>query len=101
MADEESRARLAARVQTLSPAEALAGLADVLAASSAQGAAQGVVARIDWARFLPLYQQAGRRAFLAELEPTCPKRRRCATPSGKTQLVERLTNAPVQQRKRL
>ena len=38
------------------------------------GTAQGVVARIDWARFLPLYQQAGRRAFLAELEREVPAR---------------------------
>ena len=69
MADAESRARLDQRgVRTLSPAHALAGLAEVVAAAGAQGPAQGVVARIDWARFLPLYQQAGRRAFLAELE---------------------------------
>ena len=109
MADAESRARLDQRgVRTLSPADALAGLADVVAASSAQGrqgTAQGVVARIDWARFLPLYQQAGRRAFLAELEREVPGQLTAVTPpatrSGKTQLVERLTNAPVQQRKKL
>ena len=63
--------------------------------------AQGVVARIDWARFLPLYQQAGRRAFLAELEREVPDAAPAATPSGKTQLVERLAGAPVQQRKKL
>ena len=106
MADAESRARLDERgVRTLSPADALAGLADVVAASSAQGSAQGVVARIDWARFLPLYQQAGRRAFLAELEREVPSQLTgvlpSATLSGKTELVERLTNAPVQQRRRL
>ncbi len=106
MADAESRARLDKRgVRTLSPADALAGLADVVAASGAQGPAQGVVARIDWARFLPLYQQAGRRAFLAELEREVPAQPTTvvapATLSGKTQLVERLTNAPVQQRKKL
>ena len=106
MADAESRARLDQRgVRTLSPADALAGLADVVAASGAQGPAQGVVARIDWARFLPLYQQAGRRAFLAELEREVPAQPTTvvapATLSGKTQLVERLTNAPVQQRKKL
>jgi acyl transferase domain-containing protein/acyl carrier protein len=102
MADADSRARLDQRgVRTLSPADALAGLADVMAASSAQGSVQGVVARIDWARFLPLYQQAGRRAFLAELEREVPDAAPAVTPSGKTQLVERLTNAPVQQRKRL
>jgi acyl transferase domain-containing protein/acyl carrier protein len=102
MADAESRARLDKRgVRTLSPADALAGLADVMAASSAEGSVQGVVARIDWARFLPLYQQAGRRAFLAELEREVPDTAPAVTPSGKTQLVEVLTNAPVQQRKKL
>ena len=84
----------------MSPADALAGLADLLA-SSAKGAAQGVVARIDWARFLPLYQQAGRRAFLAELEREVPGAVPTLAPSGKTELVERLTNAPVQQRRKL
>ncbi|MBA0048104.1 type I polyketide synthase [Mycobacteroides sp. LB1] len=101
MADAESRARLEQRgIKTLSPADALAGLADVVAAS----AVQGVIARIDWARFLPLYQQAGRRAFLAELEREVPSHLTASpavTQSGKTQLVERLTNAPVQQRKKL
>jgi acyl transferase domain-containing protein/NADPH:quinone reductase-like Zn-dependent oxidoreductase/acyl carrier protein len=102
MADAESRARLAQRgIQTLSSADALAGLADVMATSSADGPAQGVVARIDWSRFLPLYQQAGRRAFLAELEPEAPDTAQAVASSGKTELVERLTNAPVQQRKRL
>jgi len=105
MADAESRARLEQRgIKTLSPADALAGLADVVAASSSNGGAQGVVARIDWARFLPLYQQAGRRAFLAELEREVPSHLAAsatATQSGTTQLVERLTNAPVQQRKKL
>ncbi len=97
MADAESRARLDQRgIRTLSPADALAGLADVVASS-----AQGVVARIDWARFLPLYEQAGRRAFLTELEREVPDAVPAVTPSGKTQLVERLTNAPVQQRKKL
>jgi acyl transferase domain-containing protein/NADPH:quinone reductase-like Zn-dependent oxidoreductase/acyl carrier protein/NADP-dependent 3-hydroxy acid dehydrogenase YdfG len=105
MADAESRARLDQRgVRTLSPADALAGMADVVAAAS-QGSAQGVVARIDWARFLPLYQQAGRRAFLAQLEREVPSQLTAVAPSatlsGKTQLVERLTNAPVQQRKKL
>ena len=106
MADAESRARLDRRgVRTLSPADALAGMADVVVASSAQGPAQGVVARIDWGRFLPLYQQAGRRAFLAELEREIPAEQTAVSPSagssGRTQLVERLANAPVQQRKKL
>lgn len=106
MADAESRARLEQRgIKTLSPSDALAGLADVVAAASADGPAQGVIARIDWSRFLPLYQQAGRRAFLSELERELPAALSgAATPvtaSGKTKLVEQLTNAPVQQRKKL
>ncbi len=104
MADAESQARLERRgIQTLAPVDALAGLADVMASARGQGLSQGVVARIDWARFLPLYQQAGRRAFLAELERELPTE--AATPvltqSGKTQLVEQLEGAPVQQRKKL
>ncbi len=102
MADEESRAKLSKRgIKTLSPADALAGLAELIAVSAEQGAAQGVVARIDWAKFLPLYQQAGRRAFLAELEREVPSAVPVTTASGKTELVERLTNAPVQQRRKL
>ncbi len=102
MADEEARAKLAKRgVRTLAPADALAGVADLLTASSEHGVAQGVVARIDWARFLPLYQQTGRRAFLAELEREVPNAVPATTASGKTQLVERLTSAPVQQRRKL
>ncbi len=101
MADAESRARLGQRgVQTLSPHDALAGLVDVVSTSTGQG----VVARIDWARFLPLYQQAGRRGFLAGLELELPDTSAAAapaTPSGPTELVERLTRAPAQQRKRL
>ena len=100
MADEESRAKLSKRgIKTLSPADALAGLAELIAVAAEQGAAQGVVARIDWAKFLPLYQQAGRRAFLAELEREVPSAAPVTTASGKTELVERLTNAPVQQRR--
>ncbi len=102
MADAESRARLDRRgVRTMAPADALAGLADVRAAAAAQGTAQGVVARIDWALFLPLYQQAGKRAFLAELEPEAPDTVPAVTTDGRTPLVDRLTGAPVQQRKKL
>ena len=98
MADEDARAELNKRgVQPLSPADALAGLADLMAASSAQG----IVARIDWASFLPLYQLAGKRAFLAQLEREVPESAPAPTSSGTTQLVDRLTVAPVQQRKKL
>ncbi len=97
MADAESRARLDQRgVKTLSPADALAGLADAMASSSAQG----VVARIDWARFLPLFGQAGRRAFLAELEREVPDTASAVLPR-EDRTRRALTNAPVQQRKKL
>jgi acyl transferase domain-containing protein/acyl carrier protein len=106
MADAEARKKLEQRgIKTLSPADALAGLTDLLTASSAKGTApgyaQGVVARIDWARFLPLYQQAGRRPFLAEVAREVPDAAPALTASGKTKLVEQLTNAPVQQRRKL
>ena len=98
MADEEVRARLEQRgVRTLPAADALAGMADLIAAS----ATQGVVARIDWARFLPLYQQAGQRSFLADLAGELPESVTVPSPSGNTLLVEQLTLAPVQQRKKL
>lgn len=98
MADEEARARLEQRgVRTLPPADALAGMAEFLVAS----AAHGVVARIDWARFLPLYQQAGKRSFLEELGREVPESVPLPAPSGQTEFVERLTVAPAQQRKKL
>src|SRR6202012_5896498 len=98
MADEDARAELKKRgVQPLSPADALAGLADLMAASTAQG----IVARIDWASFLPLYQLTGKRSFLAQLQSEVPESAPAPTSSGTTQLVERLTAAPVQQRKKL
>jgi acyl transferase domain-containing protein/NADPH:quinone reductase-like Zn-dependent oxidoreductase/acyl carrier protein len=105
MADEESRAQLDKRgVRTLSPADALAGMAELIVASSGQAPAQGIVARIDWARFLPLYQLAGKRSFLTQLEREVPESASAAIasgPTGTTQLVDQLTLAPAQQRKKL
>ncbi|OBA76806.1 polyketide synthase [Mycobacterium sp. 1554424.7] len=103
MADEAARAELDKRgVRPLSPADALAGMAELMA-SSGKGTSHGVVARIDWAKFLPLYQMAGKRSFFAQLQREVPADAAEATPSasGGTQLVERLTAAPVQQRKKL
>ncbi|ULP37116.1 SDR family NAD(P)-dependent oxidoreductase [Mycolicibacterium rufum] len=97
MADPQSRARLAERgVATLSPADALAGLADAMASS----VPQAVVARIDWARFLPLYEQTGRRGLLADVHDEVPQAV-SPMPTGRTALLERLTEAPVQQRRTL
>ena len=98
MADAEARARLEERgVLPLSPADALAGLADAFAASLAQA----VVARVDWSRFLPLYEQTGRRGFLAELNQEVTQQVSSVSTGGPTDLVKRLTDAPVQQRRRL
>ena len=104
MADEAARAELDKRgVRPLSPADALAGMAELMA-SSAKGASHGVVARIDWASFLPLYQMGGKRSFFTQLQrevPTETAGAAQASLSGTTQLVDRLTAAPVQQRKKL
>ena len=92
MADEDARAQLDKRgVRTLSPADALAGMAELMVASAGRGA-HGIVARIDWASFLPLYQMAGKRSFLTQLEREVPESAPAPAPSGTTQLVEQLTH---------
>ncbi|MCW1958136.1 MAG: acyltransferase domain-containing protein, partial [Mycobacterium sp.] len=98
MADADARAQLELRgIHALSPADALAGMADAIASTS-----EAVVARMDWARFLPIYLQAGRRALLDEVAREVPSTV-SAPPAttGGTALVERLTAAPVQQRRKL
>jgi acyl transferase domain-containing protein len=103
MADGDARTQLDRRgIRTLSPADALAGMADVMVAAGSP--AQAVVARIDWARFLPIYLQAGRRALLAEVAREVPESvsvKGTSDSSVNTRLVEQLTAAPVQQRKKL
>lgn len=103
MADGEARAQLDRRgVRTLSPADALAGMADVMVGAAASGVPSAVVARMDWARFLPVYLQAGPRALLAEVAGEVPESSSApGVPAGTTRLVERLTSAPIQQRKKL
>ncbi|BBY58767.1 putative polyketide synthase [Mycolicibacterium sarraceniae] len=103
MADQDARTQLDRRgIRTLSPSDALAGMAEVMASAGSQGPSQAVVARIDWARFLPIYLQAGRRALLAEVGREVPESVAATAPaSGTTRLVEQLTAAPVQQRKKL
>ncbi|MGU3498287.1 SDR family NAD(P)-dependent oxidoreductase [Mycobacterium sp. C31M] len=98
MADPEARAQLDRRgVRTLPPVDALAGMADVLV-----GPPTGVVARIDWSKFLPVYLQTGARALLSEVAREVPEAASApAAGSGPTRLVEQLTAAPVQQRKKL
>ena len=100
MADAESRARLDQRgVRTLSPADALAGLADVMAASSRTAGRCGP----DRLGPLPAALPAGGQAGIPGGVGARGARHGAGAQraSGKTQLVERLTNAPVQQRKKL
>jgi len=100
MADRNAREQLEQRgVLTLSPADALAGLADTVGAA-ASGSPQAVVARMDWARFLPIYLQAGRRALFDEVAGEIAAPAAQSVP-GSTVLVERLTAAPAQQRRKL
>jgi acyl transferase domain-containing protein len=105
MADQDARTQLDRRgIRTLSPSDALAGMADVMAGAGTQGPAEAVVARIDWARFLPIYLQAGRRELLAEVAREVPESvsaNRASESGLNTRLVEQLTAAPVQQRKKL
>ncbi len=102
MADPDARAQLERRgVRTLSPADALAGMADVIV-SAGSGKPEGVVARIDWAKFLPIYLQTGRRPLLDEVAREVPAAATTASAgTGSTALVDRLTAAPVQQRRKL
>ena len=73
MADAESRARLDERgVRDVVTCRCTGGSGRCRGGFFGGGVSAGLVARIDWARFLPLYQQAGRRAFLAELERELP-----------------------------
>lgn len=102
MADPDARAQLERRgVRTLSPADALTGMADVMVAGG--NPAEAVVARMDWAKFLPIYSQAGSRALLAEVAREVPESATAGAvgASGNTRLVEQLIAAPVQQRKKL
>jgi acyl transferase domain-containing protein/acyl carrier protein len=102
MADQDARTQLELRgVVTLSPSDALAGMADALVAAGSDGPPQAVVARIDWTRFLPIYLQAGRRALLSEVAREVPESVPAVGISGSTPLVDQLTAAPVQQRRKI
>ena len=60
-----------------------------------------MVARIDWARFVP-FQQIQRQAVIAgNIEREMPEPAVMRRPSGTTPLIDRAQAAPVQQRKQL
>jgi thioester reductase-like protein len=97
MANEEAREQLARRgVHPMAADMALAGM-NAIAGTTA---AHGIVARIDWATFLPVYQLQARRPLMEELERECPEGAPTPSPE-RTSLVERLIQAPAEQRRTL
>lgn len=105
MADPEARAQLQRRgIHPLAPGEALAAMADAM--GRPKSATQPVVARVDWKQFLALYLQTGHRALFdvvgQEARRSAPEETtRSAETPGSTHLVEQLTAAPAQQRRKL
>ncbi|MDT5019150.1 MAG: hypothetical protein QOD39_5310, partial [Mycobacterium sp.] len=98
MGDEWSREQLdVLGIRMLSPSEALAGMAELIAGSEPYG----MVARIDWARFLPFQQLQRKRAFLAHIEREVPEVAMGSVAAGTTALIDELKSAPAQQRKSL
>ncbi len=98
MGGQETREVLEALgVRTMAPAEALAGMGELIAAS----APHGIVARIEWRRFLQFQQLQRKRPLLAQIEHELPEAAVVPTSSETTPLVDELRAAPVQQRKRL
>ncbi|HJT93896.1 MAG TPA: SDR family NAD(P)-dependent oxidoreductase, partial [Mycobacterium sp.] len=98
MGDPESREQLdMIGIHPLTPAEALAGMTQLVAASEPHG----MVARIDWTRFVPFQQMQRKRAFLAQIERELPETAVASVSAGTTPLIDELKAAPVQQRKPL
>jgi acyl transferase domain-containing protein/acyl carrier protein len=84
-------------VRTMAPSEALAGMSELVATS----APNGIIARIDWPRFLQFHQLQRKRALVAEMERELPETAVVPVSSTTTPLIEELTAVPVQQRKTL
>ena len=98
MGDREARDALEVLgIRTMSSAETLAGMAELIAAS----APNGMVARIDWPCFLRFLQFRRKRPFLAGIEREMPETAVVSMSSETTPLVDELKAAPVQQRKPL
>ena len=70
MGDRETREQLdVIGIRTLSSADALAGMAELITSS----APHGMVARIDWTRFVPFQQLRRKRPLLANIERELPE----------------------------
>jgi len=95
MGDEVSREKLdVLGVRPLKPLEALTGMAEILQAS----VPYGIVARIDWARFLPFQQLNQKRGFLSRIERELPEATTNPVSHRTTPLIDQIRAAPVQQR---
>jgi acyl transferase domain-containing protein/D-arabinose 1-dehydrogenase-like Zn-dependent alcohol dehydrogenase len=98
MGDRETRERLdMLGIRTVSSADALAGMVELITSS----APHGMVARIDWPRFIPFQQLQRKRSLLANIERELPETVVISTSSTATPLTAELEAAPVQQRKQL
>ncbi len=98
MGDQETREQLdILGIRTLSSADALAGMAELVTSSTPHG----MVARFDWPRFVPFQQLFRRRSLLANIERELPETAAIPTASMATELIAELQAAPVQQRKQL
>ncbi len=98
MGDKESRRAMdLVGVRTLAPAEALEGIAQLITTA----APYGIIARIDWQRFLPIQQMQRERSFLAHIERELPAGATQPVSAVTTPLIDELRAAPIRQRKAL
>ena len=98
MGDRDTRGQLEyIGVRPLSSVDALAGMVELITSS----APHGMVARIDWTRFVPLEQQQRKRSLLSNIARELPETVAISTSATATPLTAELEAAPVQQRRQL
>lgn len=98
MADHRTRDTWAALgVAPLSPAPTLEGMAKLIASP----APYGILAKIDWPRFLPYQLMLRQRNFHARIAPEVPANPVGRVSAATTPLIDQLKAAPVQQRRTL
>lgn len=98
MADNRTRDTWAALgVAPLSPAPTLEGMAKLIASP----APYGILAKIDWPRFLPYQLMLRKRNFHARIAPEVPENPVGRISVATTPLIDQLKAAPVQQRRAL
>ncbi|KQH77426.1 polyketide synthase [Mycobacterium gordonae] len=98
MADNRTRDTWAALgVAPLSPAPTLEGMAKLIASP----APYGILAKIDWPRFLPYQLMLRKRNFHARIAPEVPENPVGRISVATTPLIDQIKAAPVQQRRAL